>query len=103
MDAIVITAEPADPIFAASARFYEASASRQHSRSNAARAIVENAFTVGHAAPAICPYREFAVAGGLMSYGTDIPNLYRQVGVYTSRISQGRKAQRTAGPAGGES
>lgn len=82
MDAIVITAEPADPIFAASARFYEAFASRQRSRSNAARAVVENAFTVRHAVPAICPYREFAVAGGLMSYGTDIPKLYRQVGVW---------------------
>jgi ABC-type uncharacterized transport system substrate-binding protein len=91
MDAIVITAEPADPIFAASARFYEAFASSQRSRSNAARAVVENAFTVRHAVPAICPYREFAVAGGLMRYGTDIPNLYRQVGVYTSRILKGEK------------
>ena len=48
-------------------------------------------FTVRHAVPAICPYREFAVAGGLMSYGTDIPNLYREVGVYTSRILRGEK------------
>jgi putative ABC transport system substrate-binding protein len=35
-----------------------------------------------HAIPAICPYREFAAAGGLMSYGTNIANLYRHVGVY---------------------
>jgi putative tryptophan/tyrosine transport system substrate-binding protein len=45
-----------------------------------------------HAIPSICPYREFAVAGGLMSYGTNIANLFRQVGVYTSRILKGEKA-----------
>jgi putative ABC transport system substrate-binding protein len=44
-----------------------------------------------HAIPAICPYREFAAAGGLMSYGTNIANLYRQVGVYTGRILKGKK------------
>jgi ABC transporter substrate binding protein/uncharacterized protein DUF6894 len=44
-----------------------------------------------HAIPAICPYRDFAAAGGLMSYGTNIANLVRQVGVYTSRILKGEK------------
>jgi putative ABC transport system substrate-binding protein len=44
-----------------------------------------------HAIPTICPYREFAAAGGLMSYGTNIPNLFREVGVYTSRILKGEK------------
>jgi putative tryptophan/tyrosine transport system substrate-binding protein len=44
-----------------------------------------------HAMPALCPYREFAVAGGLMSYGTNIPSMYRQVGTYTSRILKGEK------------
>jgi len=47
--------------------------------------------TVRHGVPAISPYSGFAVAGGLMSYGTDITNLYRQVGVYTSRILKGEK------------
>ena len=45
-----------------------------------------------HAIPAICPYREFAAAGGLMSYGTNIADLYRQVGAYTARILNGEKA-----------
>jgi putative ABC transport system substrate-binding protein len=44
-----------------------------------------------HAIPTICPYREFAAAGGLVSYGTNIPNLFREVGVYTSRILKGEK------------
>jgi putative ABC transport system substrate-binding protein len=44
-----------------------------------------------HAIPAICPYREFAAAGGLMSYGTNIANLYRHVGVYAGRILKGEK------------
>jgi putative tryptophan/tyrosine transport system substrate-binding protein len=43
-----------------------------------------------YATPAICPYREFAAAGGLMSYGTNIPNLFREVGVYTSASSRER-------------
>ena len=49
------------------------------------------ALAVRHAIPTICPYREFAAASGLMSYGTNIPNLFRQVGVYTSRILKGEK------------
>jgi putative tryptophan/tyrosine transport system substrate-binding protein len=49
------------------------------------------ALTVHHAVPAISPYREFAAAGGLMSYGTSITHLFRQVGVYTGRILKGEK------------
>jgi putative tryptophan/tyrosine transport system substrate-binding protein len=44
-----------------------------------------------HAIPTICPYREFAAAGGLISYGTNIPKLFREVGVYTSRVLKGEK------------
>ena len=44
-----------------------------------------------HALPAIYPFREDAVAGGLMSYGTNLRDGYRQVGVYTGRILSGDK------------
>ena len=41
--------------------------------------------------PAIYEFREFAAAGGFMSYGTNLPDAYRQIGVYTGRILKGAK------------
>jgi ABC-type uncharacterized transport system substrate-binding protein len=42
-----------------------------------------------HLVPAAYPQREFPEAGGLMSYGTNIADAYRQVGVYAGRILMG--------------
>jgi putative tryptophan/tyrosine transport system substrate-binding protein len=44
-----------------------------------------------YAVPAICGFREFAMAGGLMSYGASIPDAHRWIGVYTGRVLKGEK------------
>jgi len=46
---------------------------------------------VRYALPAVFPFRDFAAAGGLMSYGPDDTDRYRLVGVYTGRILKGEK------------
>ncbi len=49
------------------------------------------ALALRHAVPAIFTFREFAAAGGLMSYGSNFAEIHRQVGVYSGRILKGEK------------
>jgi putative tryptophan/tyrosine transport system substrate-binding protein len=44
-----------------------------------------------HAVPAVYTQRDYAEAGGLMSYGSNLKDAFRQVGVYTGRILKGTK------------
>ena len=47
--------------------------------------------TALHSLPAIYPFREFATDGGLISYGNNVPDTFRQGGVYAGRVLHGDK------------
>jgi putative ABC transport system substrate-binding protein len=49
------------------------------------------ALAARHRVLAVYPWREATAIGGLMSYGTDRPDAWRQVGIYTGRILKGDK------------
>jgi ABC-type uncharacterized transport system substrate-binding protein len=69
VDALLITA---DPLFAN-------------------RAVQLAILAARHAMPAIFALREFAEAGGLMSYGSNLTDLFRLAGIYTGRVLKGEK------------
>ena len=56
-----------------------------------ARSVQIAALALRHAVPTIFQNREFTAAGGLMSYGGNQADAYRQAGVYTGRILKGEK------------
>ncbi len=55
------------------------------------RAVQFATLTARDKIPAALPERDMATVGGLMSYGTDIADMYRQVGLYTGSILKGAK------------
>ncbi len=49
------------------------------------------ALAARHAVPTIYPFREYVAAGGLMSYGVDISEMYRHVGAYVGQVLKGAR------------
>ena len=102
--------EPAARVLGLQAQFYDASTSKEidaayatlvRERPDAVFVAADTLFTnrrvqltalaARHALPAAYSVREFVEAGGLMSYGTSIADMHRQVGVYAGRILKGEK------------
>jgi putative ABC transport system substrate-binding protein len=72
--------ENADALFVAPGTFFNA------------RRVQLAVLTARRGLPAIFSTRAYPEVGGLMSYGTDVPDAFRQIGVYTARILKGAKA-----------
>ena len=58
------------------------------------RQIVD--FTVTRRIPAIFPSREFVEDGGLMSYGANVPDLYRRAAIFVDKILKGAQPAESA-------
>ena len=55
------------------------------------------ALAAHHRVPAVYPFRYFATSGGLMSYGTDVAEVFRRAAAYVDRILKGEKSGRPSG------
>jgi putative ABC transport system substrate-binding protein len=75
----VLVREQADALFVAPDPFFQT------------RRVQLAALAARHALPAAYSVRQYVEAGGLMSYGTSLVDMYRQVGVYAGRILKGAK------------
>ena len=74
-----MTSEKPDALFTAPGSFFNT------------RRVQLAVLAARHALPAACSTRLYSEAGALMSYGTDVQDAFRQVGVYTARILKGTK------------
>src|SRR6516162_4114483 len=74
-----MTSEKPDALFTAPGSFFNT------------RRVQLAVLAARHALPAACSTRLYPEAGALMSYGTDVLDAFRQVGVYTARILKGTK------------
>ena len=91
----------------------EAVVSAQASEPNGGLIVMPDTFTTTHRAqitalaarhrlPAVYPFRFFAEAGGLLSYGTDLVHDFRRTATYADRILKGTKPSRASGPGPGQ-
>jgi putative ABC transport system substrate-binding protein len=74
-----MTREKVDTVFVAPGSFFNS------------RRVQLAILAARHALPAIYPVRAYPEVGGLVSYGTDVLDAFRQVGVYTARVLKGAK------------
>jgi putative ABC transport system substrate-binding protein len=74
-----LASEPADALFVANDAFFSS------------RRVQLALLAIRYAIPVAYSNRDFADAGGLMSYGTDLADAWRQAGVYAGRILKGAK------------
>ena len=81
-----MVSEKADALFVAPGSFFNT------------RRVQLAVLAARHALPAIYAVRAYPEVGGLMSYGTDVLDGFRQVGVYAARILKGGQAGRLTGP-----
>jgi ABC-type uncharacterized transport system substrate-binding protein len=58
---------------------------------NSSVSVLRSSRAAHHRSPTIYDRREFAAAGGLITYGTHLADAYRQIGVYAGRILKGEK------------